>query len=118
MDTQVSLPKNIDTFEACVESSPITFESGSGNVFADMGLKNPETCRLKAHFILAISTAIKERGLTEVEAAQLLQINRSRSQLVQLRRKFVNSSIETLLTHLNRLGLEVEVREREKSAQA
>ncbi len=38
-------------------------EEGRGNVFADLGLPNPEQERLKAHLTLEIYKILKERGL-------------------------------------------------------
>ncbi len=45
---------------------------GSGNVFADLGLANPEQERLKAHLTLEIYKILKQRGLRQSEAAKLL----------------------------------------------
>jgi predicted XRE-type DNA-binding protein len=47
---------------------------GSDNVFADLGLPNPERELLKARLTLQIHSIIKERGITQVEAAKLLGI--------------------------------------------
>ena len=52
----------------------LSVTEGSGNVFADLGLPNPEQKLLKARLTLEIHTIIKERGLTQVEAAKLLGI--------------------------------------------
>ena len=40
----------------------LTFEKGSGNVFADIGFANPEREQLKAHLTLKIYRIIKQRG--------------------------------------------------------
>ncbi|MGH7248147.1 MAG: helix-turn-helix domain-containing protein, partial [Pseudomonadota bacterium] len=56
-------------------SKPIPVTRGSGNVFADLGLPNPEERLAKAELALAISRAIKERGLTQREAAALMGID-------------------------------------------
>ncbi len=37
---------------------------GSGNVFADLGLPNPEQELLKAQLTLQICTILKDRGMT------------------------------------------------------
>src|SRR5260370_38352965 len=47
---------------------------GSGNVFADLGLPNPEQELMKARLTLQIARIIKDRGLTQAEAAQILGI--------------------------------------------
>ncbi len=47
---------------------------GSGNVFADLGLPNPEERLLKANIVAQLHRLIKQRGLTQVKAAKLLGI--------------------------------------------
>lgn len=43
---------------------------GSGNVFADLGIPNADQEQTKARLTLEISRIIKDRGLTQVEAAK------------------------------------------------
>ena len=45
---------------------------GSGNVFADLGLPNPEQEMLKARLTLQIFKLVKERGLTQAQAGEVL----------------------------------------------
>ena len=47
----------------------------SANVFADLGVKDPEEALVKARLAHVIAVAIKVRGLTQVEAAELLGID-------------------------------------------
>jgi predicted XRE-type DNA-binding protein len=42
--------------------------TGSGNVFADLGLPNPEQRLAKAHLVQRIAEVIKERELTQKQA--------------------------------------------------
>ena len=51
---------------------------GSGNIFADLGLENPEEELAKAKLAYAISNIIKERGLTQAEAASVLGTDQAR----------------------------------------
>jgi predicted XRE-type DNA-binding protein len=53
--------------------------SSSGNVFADLGLANPDELILKAELVDRIDELISARQLTETEAAELLGIDRWRS---------------------------------------
>jgi Helix-turn-helix domain len=46
----------------------VKVEEGSGNVFADLGLPNPEQELLKAHLTLQIYKIIKQRELTQAQA--------------------------------------------------
>jgi predicted XRE-type DNA-binding protein len=54
----------------------IKVHSSSGNVFADLGLPNPEELLIKAELTHQISEIISTRQLTENEAAELLAIDR------------------------------------------
>jgi predicted XRE-type DNA-binding protein len=47
---------------------------GSTNVFADLGLPNPEEELLMAHLVHATSTEIRRRKLTQQRAAKLAGI--------------------------------------------
>ena len=57
---------------------PVGFERSSGNVFADLGLPNPEQELLKARLTLQIYRLIKERGLTQARAGEILGIHQPR----------------------------------------
>ena len=48
---------------------PPEITESSGNVFADLGLPNPEQELLKARLTLQIYHLIRQRGLTQVQAA-------------------------------------------------
>ena len=52
-----------------------TVEASSGNVFADLGLKNPVELLAKAELVQRISDIIAERKLTQARAAKLLGID-------------------------------------------
>lgn len=81
---------------------------GSGNVFADLGLPNPEERLAKADLALAISRAIKERGLTQREAATLMGIDQPKVSHV-LRGRLADFSTERLMSFLTGLGRDVEI---------
>ena len=55
------------------KAGPTVTES-SGNVFADLGLRNPEQELLKARLTLQIYRIIRERKMTQTEAAKVLGI--------------------------------------------
>jgi predicted XRE-type DNA-binding protein len=58
-------------------------EESCGNVFADLGVENAEEELAKAKMAHAISRIIKERDLTQTEAAKLLKTDQARiSQVV------------------------------------
>jgi predicted XRE-type DNA-binding protein len=84
------------------------FEPGSGNVFADIGIPDPEQVLAKARLADLIGEAVKDRGLTQVQAGQLLGIDQgSVSKLVNGR--LDGFSQERLIRYLNVLGLDVEI---------
>ncbi len=62
-----------DRFTEAEEQARLTdvadVEASNGNVFADLGLPNPEERLPKAKLSILISRAIAARGLTEAQAA-------------------------------------------------
>jgi predicted XRE-type DNA-binding protein len=89
-------------------STPIPVTRGSGNVFADLGLPNPEERLAKAELALAISRAIKERGLTQREAGALMGIDQPKVSHV-LRGRLADFSTERLMSFLMGLGRDLEI---------
>jgi predicted XRE-type DNA-binding protein len=57
------------------EEEATLFESGSGNVFADLGLPNPDEALAKAELAQTIVETIERRGLTEDEAAGIMGLD-------------------------------------------
>ena len=52
----------------------IEVESGSGNVFADLGLRNAGKLKIKSGLVIEITRAIRTLGLTQQEAAKRMGI--------------------------------------------
>lgn len=50
----------------------------SGNIFADLGLANPDEMLVKAKIVHKIEQEIKSRKLTQAEAAMLMDIPQPR----------------------------------------
>ena len=84
-------------------------DSGSGNVFADLGLPNADELFIKAELAHQISELISERKLTQIEAAELLGIDQPKVSAL-VRGKLSGFSIERLFRFLNTLGSNVEIR--------
>src|ERR1035437_4676783 len=81
-------------------------ERGSGNVYADLGLGEPQEMLAKAKLVRAIGKTLKERGLTQVAAAMILGIDQPKvSQL--LKGQFRGFSSDRLMQFLNLLGQDV-----------
>jgi predicted XRE-type DNA-binding protein len=83
-------------------------EASSGNVFADLGLKNPEELLAKAELVQCIAGVIAERKLTQVRAAKLLGIDQPKVSAL-LKGKLDGFSIDRLFRFLNALGRDVEI---------
>ena len=59
------------------KDTPMEVEESSGNIFADIGLDNPEALLATAKLVLRLRVAIEERKLTEAGAARQLGIARA-----------------------------------------
>src|SRR6202163_4237555 len=87
----------------------LTFERGSGNVFADLGLENADELLVKADLAIAIKKQIRSRGCTQVEAAERIGLTRAAvSRVGQM--KTDSFSQERLQDVLRRLGVDIEIR--------
>lgn len=86
----------------------ISATRGSTNVFADLGYANPEEMLAKAQLVSRISDLIKQRHLTQSEAATLLGIDQPKVSRL-LRGQLSGFSYERLLKFLNVLGCDIEI---------
>ncbi len=86
-----------------------TVEQSSGNVFADLGLGDPEGLLAKAELVERIGDIITERKLTQAKAARLLGIDQPKISNL-LRGRLDGFSAERLFRFLNALGNDVEIR--------
>lgn len=87
---------------------PIKAERSSGNVFADLGIPHPEQELLKARLTLQIYRLIRKRGLTQVEAGQILGIKQPHVSAL-MRNRSGAFSVERLMDFLTALGQDVEI---------
>lgn len=83
-------------------------EMSSGNVFADLGIENPEEELTKAKLVWEIEEIIKKKKLTQVQAAKLMGINQPKVSAL-IRRKLDGFSVERLIHFLNALGQDVDI---------
>jgi predicted XRE-type DNA-binding protein len=87
----------------------ITVEEGSGNIFADIGLPNPEQVLAKADLAIRISEAIRARRLTQSQAARTLKLDERK--IFRLSRgQLSDFSVEGLMHLLTLLGRDIEIR--------
>jgi predicted XRE-type DNA-binding protein len=80
----------------------------SGNVFADLGLPNPEEALAKAELANKISVLIRERNLTQAKAAKLLGIDQPKVSML-LRGRLTGFSLERLMRFLLLLSQDVKI---------
>ena len=80
-------------------SEATDYEIGSGNVFADMGLPNPEERLVKARLARLINKAIQTQGWTQQHAAEVLGITQPKVSEMS-RGRLKNFSVERLMTFL------------------
>ena len=83
-------------------------ERSSGNVFADLGLPNPEQELVKAHLTLEIYKIVKGRGLTQAQAGEILGIKQPHVSAL-MRNRSGNFSVGRLIEFLTALGQDVEI---------
>lgn len=80
----------------------------SGNVYADLGFKNPEEHALKAELVRRIAAVMKEQELTQTAAARRLSIEQPDVSKM-LKGHFRQFSVERLMRFLVALGQDVEI---------
>jgi predicted XRE-type DNA-binding protein len=86
----------------------IAVEEGSGNVFADIGLPDPEERLAKADLAIRISETIRARRLTQTRAAHILKIDQPKISRL-LRGQLSGFSTERLMHFLTLLGRDIEI---------
>lgn len=86
----------------------IRVKASSGNIFADLGFANPEREQLKARLTLQIYRLIKQRGLTQAEAGEILGIKQPHVSSL-MRGQSGAFSVERLMDFLTALGQDVEI---------
>lgn len=84
-------------------------ETGSGNVFADLGLEDAEQLLLKAELASRIGQLLEKRGWTQAQIAERTGLDQPKVSRL-LRGQLSGFSADRLFAILNRLGHSVEVR--------
>ena len=81
---------------------------GSRNVFADLGLPNPDQELIKARLTLQIYAILKSSGMTQVEMAKILGVQQPQVSLL-MRNRAGNFSVGRLMEFLTALRQDVEI---------
>ncbi len=91
-------------------------ERENGNVFADLGLPDADAHLPKAELVSRLDRIIRQRGITQVEAAKLLGLSQPDVSRL-LRGNFREYSMERLLRLLTVLGRDVNIVIRETNSE-
>jgi predicted XRE-type DNA-binding protein len=86
----------------------VEYEVGSGNVFRDIGLRNPEQHLIKAQLTLKIDRLMKKNGMKQGDAAKLFGVKQPDISKM-LGGDFRQFSVERLMRFLVALGQDVEI---------
>ncbi len=82
--------------------------ASSGNVFADLGLKNPEERQTKVRLAVAINQIIAGRRLSQTAAARRLKVNQPKVSALS-NYQLEGFSVERLMNFVTALDRDVEI---------
>jgi predicted XRE-type DNA-binding protein len=87
----------------------IRYEEGGENVFADIGVRDPEGSLVRAKLVRQIGDLIQRKGLSQSEIATILGVDQPKvSKLV--RGRISGFTSERLLRFLTALGCDVDIK--------
>ncbi|MCK5163738.1 MAG: XRE family transcriptional regulator [Desulfobacula sp.] len=89
-------------------NNKIEFSKGSGNIFKDLGLNNPEEHFAKAKIASMIYDIIEDRNLTQSEAGLILGVNQPKISALR-NGKLDGFSMERLFLFLRALDQDVDI---------
>ncbi len=96
------------TLQGMVKNTTKDIKQSSGNLYKDLGYKNPEEMEARAILMREIYKIITKKNLTQIEAAELLDIPQSTvSKLMS--GTVTGFSTDRLLRFLKRLGVDVNI---------
>ena len=90
------------------KNGKLEIAKSSGNIFADLGLPNPEKYLAKVELARQINNIIEKRDLKQIEAAKILGIDQPKVSALSCGR-LDDFSIERLIGFLNKLDRDVEI---------
>ena len=91
-----------------MNTSDSTVERGSGNVFADIDVPDADAHLLKAELVSSIDTIVRQRRITQIEAARMLGLSQPDVSRL-LRGDFRQYSLERLFRLLTALGRDIDI---------
>ncbi len=91
-----------------LKRKPINVTKGSGNVFRDLGLPDADLLQAKADLVHQISALIEERGLTQMQAADVLRVTQPKISAL-LHGRLDGFSMDRVVRFLNALDQDVKI---------
>ena len=85
-----------------------TITKSSGNVYADIGIPNPEEHAAKANLVMRMAEIIQREGLNQTEAARRMGLTQPDVSKI-LKGQFRPFSLERMLMMLRKLGQDVRI---------
>ncbi|OGI39028.1 MAG: XRE family transcriptional regulator [Candidatus Muproteobacteria bacterium RBG_16_62_13] len=85
------------------------YQLSSGNVFADLGLRDAEKLKIKSGLVIQIVKAVRRLGLSQEAAGQRMGLPQPKVSGL-FRGDFANVSERKLMDCLNRLGFDIEIK--------
>ena len=82
--------------------------ASSGNVFADLGVAEPDVALAKAELARLIEQIIRSRGLTQVQAAEILGVDQGKVSAL-VRGRLSGFSTDRLFRFLAALGSNIDI---------
>lgn len=84
------------------------YDESSGNVFADLGVENPEEALAKSELARQITKLVKKKKLTQKQAGEILGIDQPKISAL-IRGRLRSFSLEHLIRFLSELGQDVSI---------
>ena len=100
-----------------METADTAVERGTANVFADLGLHDADAHLLKARLVNCIDDIFRTRGITQTEAARLLDLSPLDVSRL-LRGDFREHSLQRMLRMLTALGCGIDIAIRQPQSAA
>lgn len=102
------MPDGNKTKRAPSKPAPLV-EASSGNVFADLGIANPELALAKAQLVQRIRDLIAAKRLTQAKAAELLGLDQPKVSAL-VRGRVEGYTLDRLFRYLHALGQKIEIK--------
>ena len=87
----------------------IRYEEGGENVFADIGVRDPEASLVRANLAEQLAELIQKRGLSQSEIAAILRVDQPKVSKI-MRGRISGFTSDRLIRFLTALGCDVHIK--------